>query len=221
MSGNHITFDRLSRYHDGDFFTLTEKNDIERHLAECPECRQELQRIEKLVGMVACLSCLGMGAGAGFAGQTIRLVAEKCDQRRRENGVFFRGKHYVPATAVAAIIVAVVGISIFSADTLHNVTSRNNMAVSTGGGAVPSQADPVARVMQMVRNGNGTVLQVSDSYVIAETAPGNLARMRRALGGYPIQVMGGTMDRDMVAVSAGGSAPPERRGAVRFKVLLR
>ncbi len=221
MSGNHIPFVRLSRYHDGDFFTLTEKSEIERHLAECPECRQELQRVEKLVGMLAGLSRLGSGVGAEFAEKTIRLAEERRGGRRRKGGTLFRGKQYVPAAAVAAIVVAVVGISIFSADTLHNISSRNVAAISTSEGNSLSRGDPVARVMEMVRNGNGTVLQVSDSYIIAETSPENLIRMQSALGGYPIRILGNAADRGVVAVSAGSSARAVAPGAVRFKVLLK
>lgn len=224
MSGNHIPFDRLSRFHDGDFISLTEKQEIERHLEACDLCRQEFLKIQKLVGMMSRLGCLGIRAGVEFAEGTVKMISSRAVVRPFDRGARLVRRHFVPASAVAAIIVAVVGISIFSSDPLHNVTS-NRLADRDGYRYdAPTQADPSARVMQMIRNSNATVLGVTGSYVIGETSPADFNRLRRNLQGYRIQILESGADRDLVAVSAGGgsdNARGARQGGVRFKVLMR
>ncbi|MBP7586244.1 MAG: zf-HC2 domain-containing protein [Spirochaetes bacterium] len=223
MSGNHISFDRLSRYHDGDFFPAAEKLEIEKHLESCVVCSGELEKLRRMVRMVACLGRLGMADAGAFAEGTVRAISSRASVTTLHRGARLVRKHFVPASAVAAIIVAVVGISIFSSDPLHNVTSRNQVARDGSGYVAPTQADPSARVMQMIRNSNATVLGVTGTCVLGETSPANLRRLRANLPGYRIVILDGTADRDLVAVSAGGGSDRPRvagQGGVRFKVMI-
>lgn len=224
MNGNHITFDRLSRFHDGDFISAAERREIENHLETCDLCKKELLKIQRLVGMISCLGSLGIGAGKDFADGTMKMISSRAMVNRFDRGARLVKRHFVPASAVAAIIVGVVGISIFSTDSLHNTTSRQQLARQEYRYDTPTQADPSARVMQMIRNSNATVLGVTGSYVIGETSPANLTSLRRNLAGYRIQIIDSQSDRDFVAVSSSGGNEGfqgSRQGGIRFKVIVR
>lgn len=224
MNGNHITFNRLSRFHDGDFISATEKKEMENHLEACDLCKNELLKIQRLVGMISCLGSLGIRAGKDFSDGTMKMIVSRPVVTRFDRGARLMRRHFVPASAVAAIIVAVVGISIFSTDSLHNTTSRQQLTRQEYRYDAPTQADPSARVMQMIRNSNATVLGVTGSSVIGETSPANLAALRRNLAGYRIQIIESPSDRDFVAVSSSGGNEGfrgARQGGVRFKVIVR
>jgi anti-sigma factor RsiW len=224
MNGGHITFDRLSRFHDGDVISAAERKEIEKHLEACELCKNELLKIQRLVGMISCLGSLGIRSGRDFAEGTMRMIACRPVANRFDRGTRLVRRHFVPASAVAAIIVAVVGISIFSTDSLHNTMSRQQLARQEYRYDAPTQADPSARVMQMIRNSNATVLGVTGSHVIGETSAANLAALRRNLAGYRIQIIDSPADRDFVAVSAQGGNEGfrgARQGGVRFKVIVR
>lgn len=215
MNGEHISFELLSRYQDGDFFPASEKSRIEEHLKICPHCRAELMKIEKMVSMVAALSSYGISPSMRFQERAMAGIVGKT---RSYEGGFFK-KHYLPASAVAAIVVAVIGFSIFTTETLHNVSSRMEASRSEHRGA--SESGPVIEAMQAVRSAGGTVVEVSDTYIMVEAPVASVARIRQSLPRCPVQVYGYLSNDNALAVSSGGTGVLQGPAMVKMKITVK
>lgn len=217
MNSEHISFELLSRYQDGDFLPASEKSRIEAHLGVCPFCRAELAKIEKMVSLVAALSSYGVSASVHFQERAMAAIAERMPAASR--GRNFLKKHYLPASAVAAIVMAVIGFSIFTTETLHNVSPR--MEANRAAHKSASETSAVIEAMNAVRNAGGTVVEVSDSYLMVEAPAGRVGHIRRTLPRYPVEVLGYLADRNALAVSSAGTGTAGGPAAVKMKIILK
>ncbi len=217
MNTEHISFELLSRYHDGDFFPASEKSRIEEHLKSCPICKAEFEKIEKMVRLMFALSSYGVSSLIHFQESTMAAIAARKRAVVRENR-FFK-KQYLPASAVAAIVIAVIGFSIFTTETLHNVSQR--MEAQRAEHKNASEASAVIEAMNKVRNAGGTVVEVSDTYILVEAPAERIGHIRRALPRCPIEISGYFVDRNALAVGSAGTGTVSRPTLVRMKIMVK
>ena len=207
---------------DGDFMSASEKNLIESHVEVCPYCAEELSKLRRLVTMVSCLKGICINEERELPASTLRLISER--SRRLDGGSALK-RHFIPAFAVAAIVIGVVGISIFTTDTLNNFSKSSHLALEESGRAPASpSSDPASRVMQMIRNSDARILKVSDDYVIGETTQRNVGKLKRDMQDYRIQFMSRVPRRDVMNVSAGGGGDSfnvSTPGMVQFKIFVK
>ncbi len=217
MNTEHISFELLSRYQDGDFFPASEKSRIERHLKSCPICRAELEKIEKMVRLMSALSSYGVSSSVHFQERAMTVIAARKLVGIRENR-FFK-KHYLPASAVAAIVMAVIGFSVFTTETLHNVSQR--MEAQRAGHKNASEVSAVIEAMNKVRNAGGTVVEVSDTYLMVEAPAERIGHIRRALPRSPIEISGYHADRNALAVGSAGTRTVGAPSVVKMKIMVK
>lgn len=218
MNTEHISFELLSRYLDGDFIPVSEKSRIEEHLKTCARCRAEYEKIKKMVSMLGALSLYGLAAPSHFCERAIAHIAASTDKKYTKNRIISR-KHYVPASAVAAIVMAVIGFSIFTTETLHNVSPQ--MTAHRAAHKNESEAGAVIDAMNAVRNAGGTVVEVSDTYLMVEAPAERVGRIRRTLPGCPVEVLGYVADRNALAVSSAGARTASGSPIVKMKITVK
>ncbi len=217
MNTEHISFEILSRYCDGDFFPVSEKNRLEEHLRTCPICRAELAKIEKMLSFMSALSSYGISSSAHFHERAMAGIA--AHRRTTAQSSRFLKTHYLPISAVAAIVVAIIGFSIFTTETLHNVLPQ--MTAQRAAHRDAKKSGPVIHAMQAVRAAGGTVVEVSDTYIIAEAPAASIARIQRALPRCSMQMYGYVPPQGTFAVSSGGSGMVREPSMIKMKITVK
>jgi len=166
-----VTCDRarelLSGYLDGEL-DPAERQELERHLAECPGCSEELKALRKTVDLVRALPRVGMpAAAADKVRDRLRNELRGRNVLRKLSG-WWAGARLASRAAVAVVVVLLVAVGF---GTVYSLIAQPKMEVAgepagieemrlrqtgaepagKGDEAVPQQASPSASVFPDAR----------------------------------------------------------------------
>lgn len=173
MSHSHITFSQMSDFHDDQVQTVDERQAIQSHLSQCPQCSEEFTRLSKTIGFLSRL------AEEDYHLENMSRKTLSRARLRRNRGMFMK---FVPALAAAAVVVAVWG---FRTDVRENAPVSG---MASGSGDVrKSDKGDAEKVVNVISKYRGKILQVSDQYVEGEIPSDKFNRLLRDLGNSGFQ----------------------------------
>ncbi|HNR89730.1 MAG TPA: zf-HC2 domain-containing protein [Spirochaetota bacterium] len=208
---DHVSFDRLSAYADNTPLSVADKTSIERHLAGCASCRDELARIRKMLQMLSSLKGLGPVDSDRFVRNTMRRISD--------------GGHVVhrvsKSRAVRSAATAAVAASVVIAGTIF--ATMGGFFNTTGPTTVARNEDPravtvpvsyahnrISRAMNVFRSDvekdatvsllerhRAKIIAVTDSYVEGRVSASEFNRMLNTfyhLGGRRPYMVSSDMD---------------------------
>jgi anti-sigma factor RsiW len=113
-----------------DALPAGERTACEAHLAACPDCTRELARLRATVSLVRAIG--PARAPAGFVDRVVTAARAEPPSRRTARGLLRRAWPLgVPLSAVAAVLVAVVGVSLYRLTPELRQAARHNAAPQT------------------------------------------------------------------------------------------
>lgn len=229
MTREHITFGLLSDLHD-EVLHPGRKESLVDHLNGCSECARAYEELGRMVRMVSCLRVLGIRSGDDFARQTLSRVI-LCERKRKRHLYY---KRVVPS-AVAAMVIFLVGIDQFQNGSSRESRSGARIAASAASGEIQREigsAYDMRRTMSILSKNRARVTMVTDGYIEAE-APSRFvdaiqhecdASLSTGMHGFATAVgysEGGLQDGLILSSGFMHPRPGDRSGTVRFRVLLR
>lgn len=217
MNKDHISFEVLSRYRDGEFFPASMKAKIEAHLQKCSECRSELEKIEKMITLVRALSSYGIAYPLRMRDKIMAHI-----ERERKGALFVERRWYKRFTipsAVAAIVIVAIGLLVVSTEIVYKNAMHNN--VNWNEQKQISESHRVIEAMNAVRNAGAVVVEVSDAYLMVEAPVETLGHIRQTLFPYSIEIVEYFYGRSALAVSSSNLRTRGQRNFVKFKIILK
>ncbi len=166
MSGNHITFEKLSDLYDDEIFTKEEKASLMHHIELCSECALEYRRLGKTLGLCRDLAGISFPL-KNLPPQTISRIKSSKKKRR-----YLRSM-----PAMAASILIITGIGLFNAGII-GVHDRGNIA---GEGSRRSYSES-EQVIEIIRNHKASIAQVTDEYVEGTVPASSFNELKKELG---------------------------------------
>lgn len=173
---NHIPVHKLSEYIDG-ILDAQEKDAVASHIAECPECRQNLLQLQKMLSLLSSLKT--MSIPATFATDTLAKVKKQYYQKRHYRSV--RGSFIAAAIVLIAIITML-------PDSLKHDQFKNHIVQNTQSNSkldciIPTTMD-LNTAMMVIQQHQAHVLDYSNSYVIVESDVNSFSSIRQIINNY-------------------------------------
>lgn len=173
---NHIPVHKLSEYIDG-ILDVQEKDAIASHIAQCPECRQNLLQLQKMLSLLSSLKTMSMPPT--FAINTLSRIKNKYYHKR-----YYRS---VRGSAIAAAIVLIAIITIlpesikhdqFKNPIMQNIQNNNKLDC-----IIPTNMD-LNTAMMVIQRHQARVLDYSNSYIIVESDVNSFSSIRQIINNY-------------------------------------
>lgn len=173
---NHIPVHKLSEYIDG-ILDAQEKDAIASHIAECPECRQNLFQLQKMISLLSSLKAMSMPAS--FATDTLARVKKQYYQKRYYRSI--RGSFIAAAIVLIAIITML-------PDSIKHDQFKNPMVQNTQNNSkldciIPTNMD-LNTAMMIIQQHQARVLDYSNAYVIVESDVNSFSSIRQIINNY-------------------------------------
>ncbi|MCX7679896.1 MAG: hypothetical protein N2316_11865 [Spirochaetes bacterium] len=217
MNSEHISFEVLSRYHDGDFFPSSTKLSIEAHLKECAQCKRELEKIEKMRMILASLCVYEVSSSRSLSNKIMARIVNhyKSNEQRKQH----RKKRYVLLPAAAAVAVVFIGIVFVRVEMRNDFSAQKNEY--RGGNHANLEFHRIVDAMNAVRAVGATVIEVSDSYLLIEAPAEKLSHIQQTLHRYPIEIREYFTNRNALTISSPDVNIPSGRQLVKLKITLK
>jgi hypothetical protein len=222
MNNNHIHFNTLSDLYDKEL-SQSEREQVLRHISECPSCRREYNALHHMLDSVSLLKTVSYTHSG--------MYAQKIMSTYKRRKIYKKVKVYM-LPALAASFVFVIFASIIEFDGMQSthpggLLTSERQTIRDLENTVSEEhtvnMENMDQVVQMLQKNNARVLHVSDNFVIGE-APYHVYRTMKARGASDESRFFLTQRRGLRSVgSASGRVqrPPvmrDQRKIIRFKI---
>ncbi len=173
---SHIPVHKLSEYIDG-ILDAQEKDAIASHIAECPECRQNLLQLQKMLAMLSSLKTLSIPVT--FATDTLARAKKQYYHKRYYRSL--RGSVFAAAIILIAIL-TMLPDSIKHDQFINHITqnTHNNTRLDC---IIPTNMD-LNTAMMVIQQHKARVLDFSNSYMIVESDVNSFSSIRQIINNY-------------------------------------
>lgn len=173
---NHIPVHKLSEYIDG-ILDVQEKDAIASHIAQCPECRQNLLQLQKMLSLLSYLKT--MSIPTTFATHTLARVKNQYYKKR-----YYRS---VRGSVIAAAIVLIAIITMLP-DSIKHDQFKNHIVQNIQNNSkldciIPTNMD-LNTAMMVIQQHQARVLDYANSYIIVESDVNSFSSIRQIINNY-------------------------------------
>lgn len=172
MSGNHVSFEKMSDLYDGEIVSKEEQASLLRHIKSCDACSLEYGRLEKTITL-----CRGVAA---MTASLEKLPPRTMNRIRWAS----RKRNFMKAMpAMAASIMVIAGVGLFNAGI---ISFSDRTTVADGSRRSYSESE---QVIEIIRNHRATIAQVTDEFVEGTVPIGSFNELRKHLGARKVAYM--------------------------------
>lgn len=176
MKENHITFQMMSEFIDGDISEQDKKDEFFSHMNSCKDCSKEFEKLNKMMILFSEAGKREFTLDT-FSSDTMREIKKRALRRK--------AKSYMPAAAAASVMV-LVGYGLFNPFKTAEISSpvaenkSENRAVISS--EIKSNSNEADDVLDIVRKNNAKILRVTDNFIEGEVSEKSYSRLKRNLG---------------------------------------
>ncbi len=191
MKENHITFQTMSDFIDGDIIPQDKKDEFFTHINTCAECAKEFEKLNKMMNLFSEAGKRDFSLET-FSYDTMRKIKKRALRRK--------AKSFMPAAAAASVMV-LIGYGLFNpfktADIqLPVAENKIENKAEIGTGIIPvvtnisnlgnisnvNVINETEDVLDIIRKNNAKILKISDNFIEGEVTEKSYSKLKRNLG---------------------------------------